>query len=115
MAHTRQPRPDSGLGFQAKVRETFHLVPSSLRSGGGSPPPSPRFDGTSRVPYFIEMCSGSEAGSYLRHSLLYHSTLGVRVIKKKKKVPENKIVRASDPGNEIVRASAPIGGGGGLV
>jgi len=32
------------------------------------------------------MCSGSEAGSYLRRiDLVYHSTLGVRVIKKKKK------------------------------
>ena len=31
------------------------------------------------------MCSGSEAGSYLRlKDLLYHSTLGLRVIKKKK-------------------------------
>jgi len=29
------------------------------------------------------MCSGSEAGSYLR--LLYHSTLGLKVMKKKKK------------------------------
>jgi len=30
------------------------------------------------------MCSGSEAGSYLRLiDLVYHSTLGLRVIKKK--------------------------------
>jgi len=36
--------------------------------------------------YFTEMCSGSEAGSYLRLiHFVYHSTLGVRVIKKKKK------------------------------
>ena len=33
--------------------------------------------------YLTKKCSGSEAGSYLR--LLHHSTLGVRVIKKKKK------------------------------
>jgi len=34
--------------------------------------------------YFTEMCSGSEAGSYLRPiDFVYHSTLGVRVIKKK--------------------------------
>ena len=34
-----------------------------------------------------EMCSGSEAGSCLRLiDLVYHSTLGLRVIKKKKKV-----------------------------
>ena len=32
------------------------------------------------------MCSGSEVGSYLRlMDFVYHSTLGLRVIKKKKK------------------------------
>ena len=32
------------------------------------------------------MCSGSKAGSYLRLiDFAYHSTLGLRVIKKKKK------------------------------
>jgi len=37
--------------------------------------------------YFTEMCSDSEAGSYLRLiDFVYHSTLGLRVIKKKKKV-----------------------------
>ena len=36
--------------------------------------------------YDTEMCRGSEAGSYLRLiEFLYHSTLGLRVIKKKKK------------------------------
>jgi len=35
--------------------------------------------------YFTEMCSGSEAGSYVRLAdFLYHSTLGLRVIKKKR-------------------------------
>ena len=35
--------------------------------------------------YFTETCSGSEAGSYLRLiDFVYHSTLGLRVIKKKK-------------------------------
>ena len=35
--------------------------------------------------YFTEMCSGSDAGSYLRLiDFVYHSTLGVRVIKKKR-------------------------------
>jgi len=34
--------------------------------------------------YFAEMCSGSKAGSYLRLiNFVYHSTLGLRVIKKK--------------------------------
>ena len=33
-----------------------------------------------------EVCSGSEAGSYLRLTdFVYHSTLGLRVIKRKKK------------------------------
>jgi len=36
--------------------------------------------------YITEMCSGSEAGSYLRPiDFVYHSTLGLKVIKKKKK------------------------------
>jgi len=36
--------------------------------------------------YFTEMCSGFEAGSYLRLTdFVYHSTLGLRVIKKNKK------------------------------
>jgi len=36
--------------------------------------------------YFTEMCSGSEAGSYLRLiDLVYHSTLGLRVIKTKRR------------------------------
>ena len=36
------------------------------------------------------MCSGSEAGSYLRLiDFVYHSTLGLRVIKKKKKLSEH--------------------------
>ena len=30
MAHVRQSRPDSGLGFQAKVLKTFQSVPCSL-------------------------------------------------------------------------------------
>ena len=34
--------------------------------------------------HFTEMCSGSEAGSYSRLiDFVYHSTLGLRVIKKK--------------------------------
>ena len=39
-----------------------------------------------RVWGLTQMCSGSEAGSYLRLiDFVYHSTLGLRVIKKKKK------------------------------
>ena len=32
MVHIRQSRPDSGLAFQAKVLETFYVVPSTLGS-----------------------------------------------------------------------------------
>jgi len=36
--------------------------------------------------YFTEMCSGSEAGPYLRLiDFVSHSTLGLRVIKKKRR------------------------------
>jgi len=35
MAHIRQSRPDSGLGFQANVLKPFKGVPSSLGSGWG--------------------------------------------------------------------------------
>jgi len=36
--------------------------------------------------YFTEMCSGSEAGSYLRCiDFVYHPTLGLRVIKKRRR------------------------------
>jgi len=44
--------------------------------------PSSQFENN----YFTEMCSGSQAGSYVRLTdFAYHSTLGLRVIKKKKK------------------------------
>jgi len=33
VAHTRQPRPDSGRGFQVQVLKTFQVVPDSLGSG----------------------------------------------------------------------------------
>jgi len=33
MAHIRQSRPDSGLGFQVKVLTTFQVDPSSRGSG----------------------------------------------------------------------------------
>jgi len=37
MAHTRQPRPDYGLGFQVKVLETVQGVASSRGSDYGVP------------------------------------------------------------------------------
>ena len=33
MPQLRQPRPDSGLGFQVKVLHTFQVVPASLGTG----------------------------------------------------------------------------------
>jgi len=45
-----------------------------------------RADSQFKNNYFTELCSGSEAGSYLRLiDGVYHSTLGLRVIQKKKK------------------------------
>jgi len=47
------------------------------------------------------MCSGSEAGSYLRlNDFVYHSTLGLRLIKKKKRrgVPAASRSSARSPG-----------------
>jgi len=42
--------------------------------------------GLFEINYFTEVCSGSEAGSYLRLiDFVYHSTIGLRVIKKTKK------------------------------
>ena len=38
MAHIRQPRPDSGIGFQVKVLKPFSVVPSSLGRGHTSAP-----------------------------------------------------------------------------
>ena len=137
MAHIRQSRPDSGLGFQVKVLKTFDRfrvvqdltrgeydssrnrlivvnhrvylvyegklfplrsdVPASARgcaaldsiryalvSGSVSPPCSRYITCSGRrllsCARFIKMCSGSEAGSYLRLiDVVSHSTLGLRV------------------------------------
>ena len=41
--------------------------------------------------YFTEMCSGSEAGSYLRLiDFVYHSTLVLRVTKKKRRIADRR-------------------------
>ena len=36
MAHVRQSRPDSGLGFKVKVLKTLHVVASPLGTGMGA-------------------------------------------------------------------------------
>jgi len=52
--------------------------------------------------YFTEMCSGSEAGSYSRLvDFVYHSTLGLSVITKKKK---------TSPASWCKKLSARLGG-----
>ena len=54
-------------------------------SGGGRRDSREREKGENN--YYTEMCSGSEVGSYLRLiDFVYHSTLGLRVIKKKKRL-----------------------------
>ena len=59
--------------------------------------------------YFTELCRGSEAGSYLRLiDFVYHSTLGVRVIKKKKK-KKKKILPAGFPGAWCCCSPCPCG------
>jgi len=51
------------------------------------------------------MCSGSEAGSYLMLiDFVYHSTLGLRVIKKKKKKC------STNPGNNMGSVCQPARG-----
>ena len=60
MAHKRQPMPDYGLGFQVKGLEPFQVVLSLLGSGLHLN----HSQGWNN--YFTQMCSGSEAGSYLR-------------------------------------------------
>ena len=58
-----------------------HVTPINQ---GGREVRSPPSRGGRNQP-FTEMCSGSEAGSYLRLiNFVYHSTLGLRVTKKKK-------------------------------
>ena len=55
---------------------------------------------------FTEVCSGSEAGSYLRFiDFVYHSTLGLRVIKKKREDGPGEAMRCE--GHAVRR----VGGG----
>jgi len=92
-AHIRQSRPDfcTDRGFEveeravvggAPVRCLRHHLPWNLRQ---ERPADVQRGSQFENNYFTEMCSGSEAGSYLRRiDFVYHSTLGLRVIKKKK-------------------------------
>ena len=87
MAHIRQSKPDSGLGFQAEAPKTFRVVPSSPDSGWG---PKPEESGHSNVQRF-------RGGLVSRaHNILYHSTLGLRVVKKKRNRAEDQNLRNRD-------------------
>ena len=85
LAHIRQSRPDSGIGFQAKVLHTFEGFPSSLGSGpgGGS--------GTRVVRRRLEQqlyrnVQRFRSGLVFKaRRLLYLSTLGSRVIKQRRR------------------------------
>ena len=69
------PRPVGPAGWRSAF--LFAVVQSTLLLASGD-----QFENN----YLTEVCSGSEAGSYLRLiDFVYHSTLGLRVIKKKKK------------------------------
>jgi len=80
---TPEPRtvnPKSTLPNPQTISHQAYIVPtvtrSTLREGLMS-----QFENN-----YTEMCSSSEAGSYLRLiDFVYHSTLGLRVIKQKKK------------------------------
>ena len=64
-----------------KSVKPFKLSPPRSTAGDTGPVCSQFEDN-----HFKEMCSGSEAGSFLRLiDFVYHSTLGLGVIKKKKK------------------------------
>ena len=69
--------------------------PVWLGEGGALPNPFRNTPEYFEYMHASEMCSGSEAGSYLRLiDFVYHSTLGLRVTKKKKMQASN----ASDIG-----------------
>jgi len=77
--HIRQPGPDSGLSFQVAV----YVVPSSLGGGTRARLASVRVRERFRGRL---VCKA--------HRRLYHSTLGLRVIKKKRRVREQQRARA---------------------
>jgi len=91
---------------------SLYLDPVAAAAGAGVDQTRPGASANSsttvvnlRTHYFTEMCSGSEAGLYLRLiDFVYHSTPGVRVIKKKKKKP----TRCAAPGPTLRRCTSCI-------
>ena len=78
-----------GSGFRVQGSE-FRAQGSGLRvqgSGFRAQGPGFRVRFQFENDYFTEICSVSEAGSYLRLvDFVWHSTLGLRVIKKNKRL-----------------------------
>ena len=103
MAYIRQTRPDSGRGFHAKVRTTFQGVRFWL--GSGLPGRKEAFIQQWASEFCHLSCLGLGGGSQFKAKQLlssnverfraglvfkavrslYHSTLGSRVVKKKKR------------------------------
>ena len=83
-SHLTSPATPAGFDVGRIVGSRAEAIPprsESFRAGQRR-----TFGGQESNNYFTEMCSGSEAGSYLRRIVFVsHSTLGSRVIKKKKK------------------------------
>ena len=81
LACVRESGPESGPGFQPEHITTKRCF---LRFARERTDPAPS-NFSCKKNHVTEMCSGSEAGLYLRRGLLYHSTLGLRVIMKKRR------------------------------
>ena len=79
MARTRQSRPDSSKYKTA--RGSFSGGKGDARESVAGGKCRSRFENK----FFTEMCSGSEAGSHFRLvDFVYHSTPGLKVIKRKR-------------------------------
>ena len=91
MAHIRQARPDSGLGFRVQVLTTFEGVPSSLGSG-----------------YRADVKRFWGGLVFKAHRLVYHSTLGLRVIKKKVTGARRLVVLGAPAERGVLKRPAPL-------
>jgi len=90
----------------------FSCLLRSLSAPHALTPPGPGFRVQCKNNCFTEMCSGSEEGSYLRLiNFVYHSTLGVRVIKKKKQV-QGSGFRVQDSGFRVQGSGFRVQGSG---
>jgi len=110
MAHIRQSRTDASLGVQIKVLETFQVVESSFGCGtqlsrwvcctNKSPSPNrlaTKLEGMASISLTRQIGYSSKTKKNVQrfqgglvfkaHRLLYHSTQGLSVIKKKKFAP----------------------------